>query len=132
MVAYVSNSTLPPWRCARLTRDLADALAGRDAAPEAAPTLIRWPQDERARIAGSYRSPSLGTFTIDVNEGRPFLRANGGDRVSMFPLPDGVFYAPMLDLWLGFTGTREAPVLQIRSVFHAAQAVRLPPTGPSR
>lgn len=132
VVAYVSNSTLPPWRCARFTRDLLDALAGREPAPETAPTLLRWGKDDRVRLAGSYRNPNLGTFTIDVQEGRPFLRANGGDRVSLFPLPEGVFYAPMLDLWLGFTGTPEAPVLQIRSVFHGAQAVRLPPTGPSR
>jgi CubicO group peptidase (beta-lactamase class C family) len=132
VVAYVSNSTLPPWRCARFTRDLVDALAGRDPAPETAPALLRWGKDERVRLAGSYRSPNLGTFTIDVQEGRPLLRANGGERVSLFPLPEGVFYAPLLDLWLGFTGRHEAPVLQIRSVFHVAQAVRLPPTGPTR
>lgn len=132
VVAYVSNSTLPPWRCARFTRDLADALAGRGAAPETAPTLLRWSKQQRSSLAGSYRSPNLGTFTLDVQEGRPFLRVNGGDRVSVFPLPEGVFYAPMLDLWLGFTGTHEAPMLQIRSVFHVAQAVRLPPTGLTR
>ena len=38
-VAYVSNSTLQPWRTARLTRDLVDVLAGRRAAPEPAPVL---------------------------------------------------------------------------------------------
>ncbi|MDP1534699.1 MAG: hypothetical protein Q8L92_14085, partial [Rubrivivax sp.] len=62
-----------------------------------------------------------------------FLRVNGGDRVSLFAVPDGVFYAPMLDLWLGFTGAADAATLHIRSVFHVADATRLPaPAGPSR
>ena len=50
---------------------------------------------------------------------------NGGERVSVFPLPDGEFYAPMLDLWLGFTGPVEAPTLHLRSVFDVAEATRL-------
>jgi CubicO group peptidase (beta-lactamase class C family) len=132
VVAYVSNSTLPAWRCARFTRDLLDALAGREPAPETAPTLLRWRPEERARFAGTYRSPALGRLVIDVQDRRPFLRVNGGERVSLFAVPGGAFYAPMLDLWLGFTGTAEAPVLQIRSVFHVAEAARQPPDGPPR
>lgn len=133
VVALVSNSTLPPWRCARFTRELADALAGRAPAAEAAPELLRWRRAERARFAGSYRASALGSFVIDVQDGRAFVRANDGERLSMFALPGGVFYVPMLDLWLGFTGTAEAPTLQIRSVFHVAEAQRLTASaGPSR
>ena len=133
VVAFVSNSTLPPWRCARFTRELADALAGRASVPEPALELLRWRKPERARFAGRYRSPELGSFAIDVHDGRAFVRANGGERVSMYALPDGVFYVPMLDLWLGFSGTQDAPTLQVRSVFHVAEAVRLTAhAGPSR
>jgi CubicO group peptidase (beta-lactamase class C family) len=124
-IAYVSNSTLQPWRAARLTRDLLDVLAGRRPAPETAPTLTQFEREERARIAGTWHSAVLGRVLIDVQGGRAFVRVNGGERVSLFPLPDGEFYAPMLDLWLGFSGPIEEPTLHLRSVFDVAEATRL-------
>ena len=52
---------------------------------------------------------------------------------SVFPLPDGEFYAPMFDLWLGFTGSVETPTLHLRSVFEVAQATRIDaPAGGTR
>ncbi|MDP3085078.1 MAG: serine hydrolase domain-containing protein [Rubrivivax sp.] len=132
-LAYVSNSTLAPWQCARFTRDLADVLAGRTPTPESAPVLNTVKKGDRARYAGRYRAPELGLLNIDQQDSKLFLRVNGGDRVSLFAVPDGVFYAPMLDLWLGFTGAADAATLHIRSVFHVADATRLPaPAGPSR
>ena len=125
VVAWVSNSTLAPWRCARLTRDLVDVLAGRAPAPEATPVLSPILKADRSRFAGAYQSAAIGRLAIDVDDGgRSFLRVNGGERVSLFALPEGVFYAPMLDLWLGFTGAPAAPTLHIRSVFHMAEARR--------
>ena len=127
VVAFVSNSTLPPWRCSRLTRDLVAALAGRTPAPEPAPVLNPVSKADRSRIAGTYESAALGRLLIDVAaDGSSFLRVNNGERVSLFALPEGVFYAPMLDLWLGFTGTAAAPTLHLRSVFHMAEARRVP------
>ena len=73
------NSTLQPWRTARLTRDLVDVLAGRRAAPEPAPVLTLFKKEERARIAGTWRSAVLGKVLIDVQGGRPFVRVNGGE-----------------------------------------------------
>lgn len=102
-VAKVSNSTLQSWRMSRLTRDLLDARAGRSAAPEPAPVLTVFKKEERARIAGTWRIAVVGQVLLDVQGDRPFVRMNGGERVSLFPLPDGDFYAPLLDLWLGFT-----------------------------
>lgn len=132
-VAYVSNSTLPPWRSAHLTRSLLDVLAGRPAAPEPTQVLTVFKRQDRVRIAGTWRSAALGQVVIDVQNGRPFVRVNGGERVSVFPLPDGELYAPMLDLWLGFTGPMDAPVLHLRSVFDAAEATRPnPPDGGAR
>ena len=130
VVAWVSNSTLAPWRCARLTRDLVDVLAGRATATEGTPVLRVIPKAERGGWAGTYESVSIGRLAIDVAaNGRSVLRVNDGERVSLFALPEGVFYAPMLDLWLGFTGAADDPTLHIRSVFHVAQARRLPVSG---
>jgi CubicO group peptidase (beta-lactamase class C family) len=125
VVALVSNSSLPEGRGAGLVRDLVDAMAGRAADANDAPVLNVVSRDARARIAGAYRSSALGLLAIDVQGRRPFLRLNGGERVSLFPLPEGAFYAPVLDLWLGFTGAADDPTMQIRSVFHVAEAKRV-------
>jgi len=130
VVAFVSNSTLAPWRRARLTRDLVDVLAGRAPAPEATPVLSPILKADRSRFAGAYQSAAIGLLVIDVDgDCRSFLRVNGGERVSLFALPEGVFYAPMLELWLGFTGAPAAPTLHLRSVFHMAEARRLQAPG---
>ena len=130
VVAWVSNSSLAPWACARLTRDLVDVLAGRVPATEAVPVLTAIPKAERTRWAGVYESVSIGRLAIDVAaNGHSVLRVNGGERVSLIALPAGVFYAPMLELWLGFTGAADDPTLHIRSVFHVAQARRLSVSG---
>jgi len=100
-------------------------LWGRTPAADTTPVLTAIPKAERARWAGTFESASTGRLVIDVTaDGRTFLRVNSGQRVALFALPEGVFYAPMLDLWLGFTGRHERPTLHIRSVFHMAEARR--------
>ena len=125
VVAYVSNTSLAHWRRSTLTRDLVATLAGRPTVAEPAPVLNPIAKTDRSRIAGLYISPTLGRLLVDVDaDGRTFLRVNAGERVSLFALPDGVFYAPMLELWLGFTGRADDPTLHLRSVFLMAEARR--------
>lgn len=126
-LAWVSNSTLAPWRCARLTRDLVAALAGHAPANEQIDAPNRIPRGERPRWAGTYRSSSLGDIAIAIEfgaDGRAAARVGRGERVSLFHTAGGVFYAPLLDLWFGFTGTPAEPTLHLRSVFHVAEARR--------
>ncbi len=129
VVAYVSNSTLPPWRCAALTRDLADALAGRELMPESVKAPLRVLRKDLRRWAGRYSAPGLGTLAITTRKQRAFVQIGSGERASLYPAATGVFYAPTLDLWLGFSGTPEAPTLHLRSVFDIADAQRLPARG---
>jgi CubicO group peptidase (beta-lactamase class C family) len=126
VVAYVSNSTLPPWRCATLTRALVAALAGRDPEAETAPEPVRVEQAELPRRAGRYAHPALGPIVLDVVDERAFVRVGAGERVSVFQVTRQVFYVPMLDLWLAFSGPPEAGTLHVRSVFHIADARRQP------
>jgi hypothetical protein len=126
VVAWVSNSTLPAWTTAGLTRDLVDALAGRAGRPESAPDPARIASAELARWAGRYQPGTLDTVRLDVHGGRLFVQVGQGQRVSVFQVTRQVFYAPMLDLWLAFSGTADAPTLHIRSVFHVDDARRLP------
>jgi len=130
VVAYVSNSTLPAWQCARLTRDLIDALAGRAPAAEPLPKPAPVKARELRNWAGRYRAPGLGEVVIDAGGPRPTLRVAGGERASLFPVPGGVFYAPTLDLWLAFGGTPREPRLHLRSVFLTTDA-RREPAGPT-
>lgn len=129
VVAWVSNSTVPPWQLAGLTRDLIDALAGRAATPESTPDPARVPAADLARWAGAYQPAVLARMQLDAGDDRLFLQVGQGQRVSVFQVTRQVFYAPMLDLWLAFSGTADAPTLHIRSVFHVDDARRLP--GPS-
>lgn len=123
-LAYVSNSTLPAWRCAKLTRDLVDALAGREPAADATPPLRAVTKAERPSLAGAWHSPTLGPLELSIDAGRLLLRVGRGELASLFQAEPAVFYAPTLDLWLGFSGPPAAPTMHIRSVFHLAEARR--------
>lgn len=125
VVAYVSNSTLPPWRCAALTRDLVDVLAGRTPTPEPVSQPLRVLNKDLPQWAGRYQSAGLGPLTLDSQGGQAFVKVGAGALVSIYPAGGGVFYAPMLDLWLAFSGTPEEPTLHLRSVFDTADAKRL-------
>jgi len=125
VVAYVSNSTLPPWRCAALTRDLVDVLAGRTPTPEPVAQPVRVLNKDLPQWAGRYQAARLGPLTLGSQGEQASLRVGNGALVSIYPTGGGVFYAPMLDLWLGFSGTPEAPILHLRSVFDTADAKRL-------
>lgn len=129
VVAYVSNSTLPPWRCAALTRDLVDALAGREPTPEPVKAPLRIASKDLHRWAGRYHAAGLGPLTITTGKQRAFVQigtgAGAGEKASLYPAAPGVFYAPTLDLWLGLSGTPKDPTLHLRSVFDIADAKRL-------
>ena len=125
VVAYVSNSTFPPWRCAALTRDLIDALAGRTPVPESVQSPVRIAKKDLPRWAGDYRAEGLGPLRITAQAERAFVRVGQGELASLYPAAPGVLYAPTLDLWLAFSGTPDKPTLHLRSVFDKADAHRV-------
>ncbi len=129
VVAYVSNSTLPPWRCANLTRDFIDALAGRTPTPEPVSSPARINTKDLPGWAGTYQAPGLGPVVISANAGRLFVRVGRGELASMYPATKAVFYAPTLDLWLAFSGSPRSPTLHLRSVFDRADAKRVTAPG---
>lgn len=129
VVAYVSNSTLAPWHCARLTRDLVDALAGRAPTPEPVANPARIAKKNLTALAGKYHSAGLGALVISAHNGRAFVRIGQGELASLYPASSSVLYAPTLDLWLAASGPPEAATLHLRSVFFTAQAQRVMPRG---
>lgn len=129
VVAYVSNSTLPPWRCAALTRDLIRALAGQTAQPDTAPKPVRIAKKDLQRWAGAYSAPGMGELQISTQADRAFVRVGGGELASLFPAAPGVLYAPTLELWMAFSGTPDNATLHLRSVFDQTDAKRVPASG---
>lgn len=125
VVAYVSNSTLPAWRCAALTRDLADALAGRPIKPEWVKEPVRIARKDLPRWAGVYSAPVWGQLAITTQDGRAFVKVGQGELASLYPASANVLYAPTLDLWLAFSGSPQDATLHVRSVFDSADAKRL-------
>ena len=130
-LAYVSNSTLPAWRRARLTRDLIDALAGRAPAADATPPLRAIAQSDRPALDGRWQSPTLGALELGVAGEQVVLRVGRGEPASVFQVARDVFYVPTLDLWLAFSGPPDRPVMHLHSVFHVAEATRLPAAAPT-
>lgn len=124
VLAYVSNSSLAPWRCAALTREWLAALNGHDSPVAEATPALRIDRATRAVLSGQYEAPGFGQLELQLSPQHGWVRLNDGERATVFALPGGVFYAPTLDLWLRFTGTRAAPVLQLQSVFRVGEAQR--------
>lgn len=123
-IAYVSNNSLATWRCAALTREWIAAFEGRESPIPEAARALRLSRTQRAALSGRYQAPGLGTLKLQLSPQRGWVRVGDGERASVFAVPDGVLYAPTLDLWLRFTGTTTAPVLQWQSVFRAGEARR--------
>lgn len=123
-LAYVSNHSQAPWRCAALTREWIAALEGRDSPAADAPPALQVPQADRAALSGRYEAQGLGTLELQLSPSHGWVRVGHGERATVFAVPGGVLYAPTLDLWLRFTGTLAAPVLQFQSVFQVGEAHR--------
>jgi CubicO group peptidase (beta-lactamase class C family) len=126
VLAYVSNNTLAPWRCAALTREWIDALQGRESTLAEPPPALQLAAARRAALSGRYQAPGFGTLQLRLTPQRGWVRVGNGERATVFALPGGVFYAPTLELWLRFTGTTAAPVLYLQSVFQVGEARRQP------
>jgi len=119
-VVYVSNSALPMRRRAELARALVELLAGREAqarGPSAATTFERFSDSTRARVAGEYEVPGLGTVHLRQAGERLVLQHDDGLAFAVFPVSPEVFFVPGTDWWLSFSGGVPPSAVQVRSVF---------------
>lgn len=116
-VAYVSNSTLPPWRRAVLARELIDALSGTPARISAPVTFERFTRETQGVVAGTYLAANFGPLTISKASQGLRMRVADGLEYDLFQVTREVFYAPGLDYWLAFRGGSPPAVLHLRSLF---------------
>lgn len=124
-VAFVSNSSLPPWATITLQRDLVDALAGRPARAEPAPAFRRVPRAERSQLAGRYAVDGVGTIAVTEAGGRLRMRIDDGLEFDAFGVGDGVYYVPGTDGWFGVL-PGDPPALHYRTMYVDGRGRRLP------
>lgn len=123
-LAWVSNSSVAPWRSAALTRAWIAAFQGQAIADVETPPALVPPPPDRPRLSGVYDAQGLGPLRLDLGAEGGTVQAGDGERASLFDVPGGVLYAPTLELRLRFSGTLAAPVLHVQSVSGIAAATR--------
>ena len=115
-VAFVSNSTLPPWTFIGLQRALVDALAARPTEAEDSITFEQFDQTTRSAVAGAYGAQGLGLITISASPNGLLFRVGADLEYGMFPASKDVFYVPGLDYWVAFSGGHPPPTIHIKSM----------------
>ena len=131
-VAFVSNSTIPPWTIVPLQRGLVELLAGRPAPapspPE--PALAQTPRQERSKLAGRFHAPGLGTLRLHWDGRSLVLEREGAVPLRAFAVSRSVFYVPGNDWWFAFShradGQSPPSRLHVRSMYLQTDATRLP------
>jgi hypothetical protein len=66
-----------------------------------------------------------------VKHGRLLLRVGRGEPASGWRVSNEVFDVPTRDHWPAFSGAPPARTMHVRSVFHVAEATRLPAAAPT-
>lgn len=123
-IAFVSNSSLPPWRVIDLQRDLVDTVAARPAAQRAPIKFLTFDRTTRATIAGTYVAHGVGRIVLSSAASGIRVRVGDGLENDMFQVSRDAFYVPGLDLWLGFSGEIAPSTLHLRGMFIDAVGVR--------
>lgn len=117
-VAFVSNSTLPPWKTIGLQRALVGALEARPPEADTTTAFERFDRATRSAVAGSYRTQELGVIMIGAGSDGLLFRVGAGLDYGMFPVSKDVFYVPGLDYWVAFSGGHPPPAIHIKSMAH--------------
>jgi CubicO group peptidase (beta-lactamase class C family) len=123
-VAFVSNSTLPPWRVVSLQRALVDALAGRPADVNPAATFARSDRVTRRSLAGSWLAPGVDPVSLVPTSTGLRMRFGAGLEYDVFQVSREVFYVPGPDVWFAFSGSPPAVSMHLRGMFVDAVAQR--------
>ncbi len=125
-VAFVSNSTAPPWTLINLQRSLVEALALQSVRPETRTSFAAFTRDERARVAGSYIADGIGIITVKKDADGLAVRVNCGLELGLYPASRDVFYAPGADYWIAFENNQKPASMYLRSMFVDTLLTRVP------
>lgn len=123
-IAFVSNSTLPPWQTIALQHGLVDALAGRAPKSAAPPAFDRFDRRSRASISGRYVAEGVGSVRVSTDGDTLRLRVDAGLEFELFQVSRDAFYVPGRDWWLAFSGGQAARRMHLRSMYVDAVAQR--------
>ncbi len=99
-IVFVSNNAIGADLQSGLVPDVVALLDGRAPAPP--PRWTPLTEAERAAVAGRWTIPGVGDVEIAPLAGGLRVRHVTGVRYALFRVEPGVFYAPGLEVWLGF------------------------------
>lgn len=115
-VAFVSNSTLPAWKIARLQRDLVSVLANREPDQDATAVFLDILDVDPAELAGIYVAADFPILTLTAVPGGAIkVRSGDGLEYDAYPAARQVLYVPGLDFYLALSGDRTGRSLHVKS-----------------
>jgi CubicO group peptidase (beta-lactamase class C family) len=125
-IVFVSNNTIGSDLQSGLVPAIVALLDGRDVPPPPAWTPLR--DADLQGVAGTWRIPGTGDVEITPREGGLLVRDVTGVRYALFRVEPAVFYAPGLEVWLGFDRDARGRVAGLvwRTLQGAARGTRLP------
>lgn len=103
-IVFVSNNAIGNDLQSGLVPAIVALLDGRE--PPPAPAWVELSDAERPTVAGVWSVGGVGTVEIERDDDRLKVRSPAGVRYAAFPVGPGVFYAPGLEVWLGFERSR--------------------------
>jgi CubicO group peptidase (beta-lactamase class C family) len=131
-IVFVSNNAIGDDLQSGLVPDVVALLDGRER--PAPPTWKPLTQAELATVSGRWSVAGVGEVELDRGEDRFHVRDVTGVSYALFPTGPGVFYAPGLEVWLGFDrdgagrpGFGRAPALVWRTLVGGFRGTKVAP-----
>jgi CubicO group peptidase (beta-lactamase class C family) len=121
-VALMTNNSLAPDLQQRLQRAIVAFAGGED--DEGRRELARRLPRGRAAAPGAYRTGAGEILTVLPGDGPPLQLTRRGVAYPLYPIDDGIFYAPGLDLYVAGSA---AGGLHLLGLYEDEEARPLPP-----
>ena len=124
---FVTNANMPQWVRPRMTRALAEIVAGREAEPLQPPPAERLDAEATSEIAGEFSLDGKPVRITQQND-RLVFSLEGHAACAAFHVDAFTVYVPGLDLWLTFTDKEMGrfQTMHLTDVFREETAQRLP------
>jgi CubicO group peptidase (beta-lactamase class C family) len=132
-IVFVSNNAIGSDLQSGLVPDIVALLDG--GTPAAPPRWTPLAQKELPGVTGSWTVPGVGDIELAPRDGGLQVRHATGLRYALFRVDPAVFYAPGLEVWLGFDRDARGHVAGLvwRTLMGSARGTRAaPPASPSR
>jgi CubicO group peptidase (beta-lactamase class C family) len=106
-IAFVSNTSTPPWLRPQLTSALIDIMEGKQVANIERPATESLQKNQYEKITGFYQVNNYGNIEIYLKDSLPVLRLPSQMEYKMVQVGKDIFYVPGLEPWISFRSESE-------------------------